>query len=140
MYRVSLLHRTAAVLLAAWVTAFQAEPAALHVCAAHDGSAHVSGATHASVASLDADPTDGHAEHGDVAAPTGADQSAPDHEACTCPGGCTVAGTVDVPGTRASLVQETAVSAHDPFSTFAAIAAADPDHLLPFANGPPSLV
>lgn len=134
--------RALAALLAVWFAIVMAEPAALHSCPMHGGPAvaAASGGHHAApapeaAASIHAAARHGMAHHG---APVPADRGA-GHQ-CTCLGRCAAGVGAAAPAARVVLAQavETAAARDSglPDHEYVPVAAA---HVLPFANGPPTV-
>ena len=151
LIRRSPLGRSFGAVLALWLAVFQAEPAALHVCAMHSGhgiaataaSAAVSGGATTAAAQTAAH---NHAQHlavatEAVAVPEHAPAAPHDSGAqCTCPGGCCAATSVAMPNGANEFVIEVAVPASRPSSAIVSVLVAAADFVLPFANGPPAQV
>jgi hypothetical protein len=135
----SRLGRIAGLLFAAWFTVFQTEPAVVHACAMH-GAASGHGA-HGQLTAAGANlsnAADAHTSHEAGAA----EPATPDDESgatCTCPGGCAAASTVAIPGaTEAAIAEAAILNAATLRTHHETFLAADADHVLPFANGPPT--
>ena len=134
--RRSLWYRALAALMAAWLAIVMAEPAVLHACPMHGGahaaaSAAVQGGagsamTMAHDAASHASDAPAHPAHG--------------HQ-CTCLGQCCTPVGVAAPATVVALVTAPdSAAARDaglPDFEYVPVAAA---HVLPFPNGPPTLV
>jgi hypothetical protein len=132
-----LWNRAVAAVMAVWLAIVMAEPAALHSCPMHGGlavGASAAGQEHA----VSAVP---HPGSTDAAMHRGA--PAPGHgggHQCTCLGRCAAAVGVAAPAPRVVLtsVVETAATRDSglPDFEYVPVAAA---HVLPFANGPPTV-
>jgi hypothetical protein len=121
--------RFVSALVAVWLAIVLAEPAALHVCAAHDGAPAAS-------AAIDAGQHAGHHVHGAAANAGGEHGDVPATHGCSCLGHCAgsaspviLATTLD--GALVVLGSSDRTTAELGFTPLA------PAFLLPFANGPP---
>jgi len=138
MTRRSPVARSFGAVLALWFSIFTMEPAALHVCAQHSGHGV---AAPAAASSASAAMPAGHMHHAAAAEHTPTHTPAP-HESgaqCTCPGGCCVSSAVRVPAASDELTVEVAVPAHHPIAAVVSLVATNAEHVLPFANGPPTV-
>jgi hypothetical protein len=126
--RRSWLERCASVLLGFWLVVNLAEPASLHTCAMHGGSAvgsataaaHIHGGAHLTSSKQ---------------APS--DNSGAGHKYCSCPDKCCSHGVgVALPTIRVAFV-DVAVRSAEPAAHYVGSAAASAEHLLPFSIGPP---
>jgi hypothetical protein len=118
----SLLHRLLGALCALWFAISVAEPALLHACPMHDGTAAGRQADHHV-----------HGEATDTTPPDGTERAP-----CLCLGDCAAASAMGLAASHVGVVEVAVVASAD---------AGLPDHayvpvaralLLPFANGPPS--
>lgn len=139
-----MLRRTCAALLAVWTTIVIVEPAAVHACAMHDGTAHHGAAGTAVVASDAEDAHDGHGAHGDSGT-TGASHATEtpadgdEQHTCSCLGECCAAVATPLPtGTWAEVVPA-AVRRERPAPVVPVLARTTPGLRLPFATAPPIL-
>jgi len=123
-------HRTLAAVLALWLVALVAEPAAVHPCPMHDGVASASGAAlaHAGMRMAASGMDDAH-------------PGAPAHaHGCTCLGDCAAAGwaATAARAPRLALAGRALVArAIVPTATNAAFRLAEPAHARPPSIGPP---
>lgn len=111
--------RVVSALLAVWLAIVLAEPAALHVCPAHDGMAAESGGHGAHV----------HHDAEDSGVPA----------QCACLGHCAGASSPGLPSIAAGVPAPAWVIASAAVAVDFDFAAPPVPHLLPFANGPPVL-
>ena len=124
------VQRAAAWLMAVLLALVVGEPLRAHACPIH-------------FAGIEAAAQDAHADHaghGAAAthggAPADADGERPP---CDCLGQCGLAALVALPGARTTAVEAREVVVAPPASTSPALVALAREHLLPFANGPPTL-
>ncbi|MFL5575508.1 MAG: hypothetical protein ACJ79S_06020 [Gemmatimonadaceae bacterium] len=136
--------RAVAALVAIWFAIMMAEPAALHSCPMHGGlavTAAAAGGHHhgGSVPAALAAPSE-HAAQPQHGAPAPVDHGAGGHQ-CTCLGQCAMGVGAAAPAAVVALapVVETHATrdAGLPDFEYVPVAAA---HVLPFANGPPTVV
>ena len=137
MQRHSPSSRVLAAIIAPWFAIVMAEPAALHTCSVHSGTAV--GATAAAPATAShslavhqhsaENPESGHSS-----------PASPHHggKQCTCLGGCCAASPVSID--RPSFLSwiPAQLQRERPIAPAGESRAAPGDYLLPFANGPPS--
>jgi hypothetical protein len=113
--------------MALWVSVFQMEPAALHVCAKHSPTP----------AAQQMDHSAGHHHSAPTDASQPTDESA---KCCTCPDGCATAQVVTAPSANVLVIPAARLVAAPTPEPRETVRPASAARLLPFANGPPSLV
>ena len=122
------LGRVSVALWTLWFAAVMTVPSVLRLCPMHDAprAAAASGAlahpaSHAN-----------HAEHGRTGHPGS------DSRPCHCPGHCSAAAGVALPGPVVALTFDVAAGPPAPIAPAPLPTLTAPSHLLPFANGPPA--
>lgn len=136
----SRLGRIAGLLFAAWFAVFQTEPAAVHACAMHDG-----GSGHGAHGTTSVQGSDSHASHLRAESVGAAHEgSAPSQDApattCTCPGGCAAASAAAIPGSTEATIADAVISdAATLRGQPETLRLVNAEHVLPFANGPPTV-
>jgi hypothetical protein len=138
--------RLMAALLAPWLAVTLTVPDAVHSCALHSPAAgaatspsphaeHNPHAAHMAATSHEATPAATPAATADAPA-----TSTHHGDGCTCPEGCCTIATVraDTPVTLAWIPD--AVHREQPVLDLESAVALSTDHVLPFANGPPTVV
>lgn len=136
------LRRFVIALWACWFVVLIGEPAVLHSCPMHDGPGAVGAVGSAGAHSgHQMSHMPGMATGGKATAPTG-DQGAPEEaapHACTCIGACSASVTV-APATQAPLSWLAGIIDIAPVLHIVhQLVPVEPDFVLPFANGPPSM-
>jgi hypothetical protein len=115
-----------------WLATCLAEPVQLHTCAMHGGLAIETNA-----ASAHASQAHHMAMHGSSQSDRGQDSDSQSRQ-CSCLGDCNAgSGPVGLPAVSVSLAATTRGNSPAPFDYSSPIVSAA-NHLLPFANGPPS--
>ena len=122
--------RALAALFAVWFTAYAVEPAALHACDVHDAP-H---AANTSAAATHAD--DVHTSH---SASRDDAQHSDETSCCTCPGDCAASSPAALATTTALVAVVTTATTDSGLSRHEYVPVAA-QHVLPFANGPPTRV
>ena len=130
--RRSLWHRALAACMAAWLAIVMAEPALLHACPMHGGAHAAMQGGRASAMPM---------AHGAAAHSSDAPAQPAHGHQCTCLGQCCapvgVAAPAAVVALRPALERAATADSGLPDFEYVPVAAA---HVLPFPNGPPTLV
>src|SRR6476620_3848277 len=130
--------RAIAAVFAAWSFVVQAEPAALHACAMHDGVGHAVGP--AAVGLAHAGSPDGPAHHANGTPGEATRHSDDGHHSrcCTCPGPCCDASPIAMTAASASLAVSEMQPVTRPAVRRTTYVPSDPEHSRPPSVGPPA--
>jgi len=134
-----LVRRVVAALLAPWFAVVAADPAAVHRCDMHMAPVAAQAAAVAMPMGHDHAAMMRHAD-GHQADRHGTSNTPPASHHCTCPGGCCASAPVAVQVTPELTWVPVFVLRGAPVSPTISAPVSDAEHVLPFANGPPSRV
>lgn len=131
MIRRSPLLRALGAAMALWASVVQMEPASLHVCAKHSATAPAAGTMAGMIHS---------AGHHHAAPSTSTQSNDESSKCCTCPGGCAVTAATSLPAGHELVIPATRAFVARTPEPRDEVRPSSAVRLLPFANGPPSLV